>query len=136
MNVSKEGDAGLAQMIADYMEKGFLENIIDMFRHDSGLYLLVGGLIQDERVRVRLGITALIEELSVCDRSNISKSTASLVPLLRHPDAVVRGDACNLLGIIGDRDAYAFVEKSLGDEDANVRLIAQEALEQIGHGRS
>jgi len=42
------------RMIADHMENGFLENIIDMFRHDTTLYSLVGELIQDERVRVRL----------------------------------------------------------------------------------
>jgi hypothetical protein len=44
----------MSSMIADYMEKGFLDNIIDMFTHDSTLYALIGHLIQDERVRVRI----------------------------------------------------------------------------------
>ena len=55
--------ADLVLLIADHMENGFLENIVDMFMHDSSLYKLTGSLIQDERVRVRIGITALMEEL-------------------------------------------------------------------------
>ena len=67
------GDAqSLIALIADHMESGFLENIIDMFRHDSGLYPLIGSLIQDERVRVRVGITALMEELKKLDAGNVS----------------------------------------------------------------
>ena len=78
----KDKDAALAEMIADYMEKGFLENIIDMYKHDSGLYRLIGILIQDERVRVRLGVTALMEDLSRSDRNNIGKSLPFILPPL------------------------------------------------------
>ena len=127
----KDNDAGLAQMIADYMERGFLENIIDMYRHDSGLYRLIGILIQDERVRVRLGITALLEDLSATDRGNVAKSVPFLLPLLEHGEAVVRGDVCNLLGIIGDRDTHSHLEKALEDENESVRTIAQEGLDQL-----
>jgi hypothetical protein len=28
----------LEKMIADYMEGGLLDNIVDMFKHDKGLY--------------------------------------------------------------------------------------------------
>jgi len=59
-------------MIADYMEKGFLENIIDMFKHDKGLYPLIGELMTDERMRVRLGISALVETLAKEDRNTIA----------------------------------------------------------------
>jgi len=61
MNKIKMTREELKTMIADYMEKGFLENIIDMFRHDGSLYSLVGELMTDERVRVRLGMSALVE---------------------------------------------------------------------------
>ena len=51
------------KMIADYMEGGYLDNIIDMFKHDKSLYEYIGDLMTDERMRVRIGATALMEEL-------------------------------------------------------------------------
>ncbi len=129
MQISPQSD--LQQMIADYMENGFLDNIIDMFRHDSSLYDLIGTLIQDERVRVRIGITALMEELKRLDPANIICAKKNLLPLLAHTDAVVRGDAANLIGIIGDRESLPFLEPCLLDTHEGVRIIAQEAIAQM-----
>ena len=124
-------DAGLKAMLADHMEAGFLENIIDMFRHDSSLYALIGDLIQDERVRVRIGTTALMEELRKLDKGNISGALPALLPLTAHHDAVVRGDISNLLGIVASKEALPFLEKLLSDENPSVRLIAKEAIGEI-----
>lgn len=118
-------------MIADYMEKGFLENIIDMFRHDSNLYSLIGELIQDERVRVRIGITALIEELKKVDNDNIFRAAESLLPLLDYQDPTVRGDAANLLGLISDKASLPYLEKAMLDKNPDVRMLAKEAIEEI-----
>jgi len=79
MNKTGGADSSLVSMIADYMGKGFLENIVDMFRHDSKLYGLVGELIQDERVRVRIGVTALMEDLSVLDAPNVHCCCPTLI---------------------------------------------------------
>jgi hypothetical protein len=136
MEKKKEEDHNLVILIADYMESGFLENIIDMFRHDSGLYRLAGELIQDERVRVRIGITALIEELRKLDPEHISEAVPFLLPLLAHREPVVRGDSANLLGIIGDKKAIRALEPLLEDRNANVRLIAGEAIEEINRNFS
>lgn len=118
-------------MIADYMEKGFLENIIDMFKHDASLYGLIGKLIQDERLHVRVGITALMEEMKKGGDMNMLKALPELLPLLQHNNPVVRGDAANLMGIISDRSAAPFLEKLLTDENQDVRTIAEEAIEEI-----
>jgi hypothetical protein len=121
----------ISSMIADYMEKGFLENIVDMFRHDSTLYPLIGTLIQDQRVRVRIGVTALLEELKVKDGGNVSQALPGLLPLIDHENPVVRGDVSNLVGIIGGKEAVPFLEKLLADKDPDVRLISREAIEEI-----
>lgn len=121
----------LQQMIADHMENGFLENIIDMFRHDSSLYDLVGTLIRDERVRVRIGVTALIEELKRLDPVNVIRAQKNLLPLLASSEAVVRGDAANLISIIGDRGSLPFLEQCLLDIDEGVRTIAREAIAEM-----
>ena len=123
--------AELVKMISDHMENGFLENIIDMFRHDTTLYSLVGELIQDERVRVRLGVTALMEELKKICPDHVILAQEHLMPLLDHPEAVVRGDAANLIGIIGDRESIPQLERLLSDQNDNVRFIAKEAIEEI-----
>jgi len=120
------------RMIADHMENGFLENIIDMFRHDTTLYSLVGELIQDERVRVRLGVTALMEELKRLDPDHVILAQDHLLPLLDHTDAVVRGDTANLIGIIGDRKSLPGLKALLDDENGSVRIIAREAVQEIG----
>lgn len=131
MDNTENINSDLKSLIAEYMEKGFLENIIDMFRHDSELYTLIGELIQDERIRVRIGVTALMEELKKMDMANISKAVLNLLPLLNHSEPVVRGDAANLLGIIGDKSAISMLEKALQDENPEVRIIAKEALEEM-----
>ncbi len=121
----------LLQMISDYMENGFLENIIDMYRHDVTLYRLIGELIQDERIRVRLGVTALVEELKKIDPDHVILAQEHLLPLLHHADAVVRGDAANLVGIVGDDTSLYHLKALMEDENGNVRIIAHEAVQQL-----
>lgn len=123
----------LKKMIADYMENGFLENIIDMFSHDSSLYSLISPLLQDERVRVRIGITALVEELARRDAEHVAEAVPGLIGILEHTEPFVRGDAANLLGFIGDSAALPFLRKAVEhDADPNVRLLAAEAINDIG----
>jgi hypothetical protein len=125
----------MTTMIADYMEKGFLENIIDMFKHDNNLYPLIGDLMMDERMRVRLGVAALVETLVKEDSDNVPRSINAIARLLQEPNSTTRGDAAYLLGIIGHSDALPFLKNVLADEDARVREIAREAIEEIGKGK-
>ncbi len=128
-------DKALREMIADYMEKGFLENITDMYRHDSNLYYMIADLMKDERIRVRLGISALVETLSEEDKKNIRKAIPGLIQNLNDEDARVRGDAAYLLGMIGDRDIVPHLMKLLDDDDDGVREIAEDSISEI-NGRS
>jgi HEAT repeat protein len=132
MSEIKIESSELRQMIADYMENGFLENIIDMFKHDNSLYPLIGELMTDERVRVRLGMSALVETLKEKDPENIYSALPNILPLLRHNEPVIRGDAAYLLGIIGYEGSVPLLEKTAGDDtNKEVRLIAKEAVEDI-----
>ena len=124
-------DFDIKTMIADYMEKGFLENIIDMFKHDRSLYPLIGGLMTDERMRVRLGISALVETLAKEDSDNIARSIQSIAALLKDQNPTIRGDAAYLLGIIGQRKAIPFLVEAADDDNPGVREIAREAIEEI-----
>jgi hypothetical protein len=121
----------LKSMVLDYMEKGFLENIIDMFRNDESLYPLVIDMIQDKRMRVRLGATALVEETVQTHPGPFIQLIPSIAKLLQDENPTVRGDAANLLDIIGHKDALPFLLDALDDADANVREIVEEAVRNI-----
>ena len=120
----------LKEMIADYMEGGYLDNIVDMFKHDENLYEYVGYLMTDERMRVRIGVTALMEELRKVS-GRVEKAVPRIIPLLEDENPVTRGDAAYLLGIIGDRKAIPYLERMIKDENGNVSLIAKEAIDDI-----
>lgn len=118
-------------MIADYMEKGFLENIVDMFKHDRSLSPLIADLMRDERMRVRLGISALVETLAEEDRASITNAIPGIVDLLRNENPTIRGDAAYLLGIIGHREVIPFLTEAADDDNPGVRQIVREAIEEI-----
>ena len=121
----------LKKMIADYMEGGLLDNIIDMFKHDKNLYELVTELMTDERMRVRIGVTALLETLNLEDPENVKKTIPRILFLLKHENPVIRGDAAYILGTIGDREVVPSLQEIISDENENVRIIAKEAIEDI-----
>lgn len=121
----------LEKMIADYMEGGLLDNIVDMFKHDKGLYQYIGALMTDERMRVRIGVTALLEILKKEDSENISKAIPFILPLLKDENPVTRGDAAYTLGVIGSKDTIPFLCEITNDENVNVSDIAKEAIEEI-----
>jgi HEAT repeat protein len=118
-------------IIADYMEKGFLENIIDMFKHNVSLYAYIGDLIKDERLVVRIGVSALIDTLTHEEPENISRAIPFILPLLKDQKSFLRSDAAYFLGMIGHKDVLPFLREAANDEDENVRIIAKEAIEEI-----
>jgi HEAT repeat protein len=123
--------ADMLAMLADHMEAGFLESIIDMFRHDRSLYRLVAELVADERSRVRIGTAALVEEL----RDEHAEEVHSLIPevaaLLTHEGPIIRADAVYLLSVIGHRDALPCLEEALGGESDAVRQVVRETIEEL-----
>lgn len=118
-------------MLLDYMEKGFLENIVDMFTHDEALYPFIIDMIRDERLRVRLGGTALVEELAKKRPEPLVRLIPEIAGLLNDGNPTVRGDGANLLDIIGHPDALPFLRAAENDEDGNVRAIVREAINEI-----
>lgn len=124
-------DNELKTMVLDHMEKGFLENIIDMFRHDESLFPLIIDMIKDERMRVKLGATALVEEMVKLKPEPLIKLIPDIAALLKDENPTVRGDGANILGIIGHEDVLPFLSGMGNDEDPNVREIVRDALQAI-----
>jgi HEAT repeat protein len=118
-------------MVADYMDEGLLENIILMFRHDSALYPMVADLLQDERIRVRIGAVALVESLYELDTEGVSAIATAVARLLGDASATIRGDAAYAVGLTGTAAHAEAVRTLLDDPFADVREIASDALEAI-----
>lgn len=121
----------LKTMVLDYMNDGYLENIMDMFKHDEALFPLVVDMIKDERVRVRLGAAALVEELVKVSREPFIKLIPELGRLLQDPNPTLRGDAAYLLGVIRDAEALPFLLNAKEDENRFAREIICDAIAEI-----
>jgi len=119
-------------MLIEYMGKGFLDNIIAMFRQDGSLFRFVADMLGAADLRVRLGTVALVEELAAERGSELRAAVPGLIELLNHGNPTVRGDAASVLGTIKDRSARAALEACLQDSHPGVREAARDALADIG----
>jgi len=122
------------KMITDYMENGYLENIIDMFKHDPEYYQHIGSMLGDERMGVRIGTIALVETLVDVENNNLPASIPGVASLLNDPNVTIRGDAAHLLGIIGHKNALPYLQNALHDEHEMVRENVSEAIDEIKYG--
>lgn len=121
----------MRQMIADYMETGFLENISEMFRQDPSLFSHLPYLMSDIRGRVRLGTVALVEGLIGEFEEELRAQIPELATLLHLDDATVRADAAYLMGIIGGPQALSFLEQGGEDPDLQVRQLIAETIGEL-----
>lgn len=131
---NQQENAAMIKMIADHMENGFLENIIDMFKHDKSYYPFIGEMLGDERMGVRIGTVALVETLKTEDIENVLLAIPGIAKLLKDSNATIRGDAAYLLGIIGHEDALPFLGYAHNDENDHVREAVEEAIKEIKEG--
>jgi HEAT repeat protein len=121
----------MLKLISDYLEAGYLDNIIDMFRHDKSLYKLIPELIKDERIRVRIGTVALVESLIDKDRSHIISLIPHIAVALKNENATIRGDAAYLLGVIGHRNGLPYLKEAIYDTHELVRETILDAIKEI-----
>lgn len=111
------------------MEKGFLSNIASMFKADTSLYGMIGELMQDERLMVRVGVTALMEELQEARPGEARAAVPFLSPLLGHESATIRGDAAYLIGLVGEGEDMNLLRPLLEDSNPQVVEIVRDFLD-------
>lgn len=120
--------------MADFLEKGLLENLVSLFKADPSLYPLLRELLGDEGIGVRLGTSALVESLAEAGAPHDARAAKALLPLLESSRPVLRGDAVYLLGVIGRTEALPRLRPLLDDDNEDVREAAAEAVERIEGG--
>ena len=125
-----------AARVAEFLGKGLLDVLVDLFKADPALYDLLGELLASPQLGVRLGASALVEELAATDPGRRPLAAAALAPLLAADDPVQRGDAAWLLGFVGGAPELAALETlAAQDPNADVREAAAEAAQQIREKR-
>jgi len=125
-------DHAMKSMLVEYMDKGFLENIMAMFKQDSSLYRFIADMLGDDNLRVRLGATALVEELAGDHLQELRAAVPGIIGLLTHENPTIRGDAASALGIIKDPSAISALRACLQDVHPGVREVARDALSEMG----
>jgi HEAT repeat protein len=118
-------------MLIEYMGKGFLDNIIALFKQDRSVYRFIPDMLGDENLRVRLGTVALVEELAAEHEDELRAAIPGLIELLKHGNPTIRGDAASVLGTIKDASARKALEACLHDIHPGVREAARDALADI-----
>ena len=85
-------------------------------------------LLEDAQspIQVRIGVSALLEGFEGSDA--LRGLLPQLIALSAHPDQRLRSDACHFLGLSHDAAAREALQRRTGDNHAEVREIAAEAL--------
>ncbi|HEB50199.1 MAG TPA: HEAT repeat domain-containing protein [Desulfobulbus sp.] len=121
-------DEELLRVIADFLDMGYVENIVAMFKQEPRYYRWTGQLLQDERFAVRLGISVLFEYLVQERPHEVGLAVPSLAEALESDLARVRGEAVSVLGIIGTPEALAHVRTMVNDPDPQVTEVVRDIL--------
>jgi len=124
----KNEQAELITVIADFLELGHVENIIAMFKQDTSLYALSGELLRDERFMVRMGMAVLFEELKALRPQEVALAIPALLPILSEETPWMRGEAVNLLAIIGTSEALANIKPLADDPEPQIREMVADIL--------
>jgi HEAT repeat protein len=121
-----------ASRVADFLGRGLLDVLVDLFKAEPALYGLLGELLASPDIGVRLGASALVEELAAADPARRPLAAAALSPLLGEADSVRRGDAAYLLGFVGGPTELVPLETlAATDPNADVREAAAEAAGKV-----
>ena len=121
-------DEELVRVMADFLAMGHVENIVAMFRQEERYFDWVDHFLEDERFSVRLGTAVLFEYLLADGSDAATPALPALERALHHAQPWVRGEAVNILRMLGTVKALELVADVKQDPDAQVREIAADIL--------
>jgi len=121
----------MADYFSELMLAGEIKKVHQMLEKNPETFSALIQLIGNEKttLSVRIGVGAVIEEFS--GSKLLKQYIPSLAKLTHHYETRIRNDACYYLGLSHDEEARQYIEPLLNDNDAEVREIAEEALEEL-----
>jgi len=125
--------AGLSEYFHELLKAGQLDKASRIAARGGpslqALLQLLGD--PDTELTARIGVNAIIEGLE--GDPVLAESVKALTALTLHADAHVRGDAAHLLSYTHLPEVKALLTGLLQDSNSDVREIAREGLERLGH---
>ena len=115
-------------VIADFLDLGLVENMISLCRQEPWQIAVSADLVTDERLRVRLGVAVLFEELQAFCPEELARAVPVLAEHCSHPQAWVRGEAATLLALTGTAKALPFLQQLQNDPSPQVVELVRDLL--------
>lgn len=136
LTLNSADEREFTKLIAEDLESGALEKVIELFRYNKTLFQVVSNLLRDDRMKVRLGANMLIDELREEKPDDVKLALPGLLPLLSDESPTIRGDAADMIGMIGTSDNIPLLQSLLDDDNHQVVEIAAEAIDTINNNNS
>jgi len=121
----------MADYFSQLMLAGEINKVHQMLEKAPETFSALIELIGDEKttLSVRIGVGAVLEEFS--GSKLLKEHISSLAKLTHHKETRIRNDACFYLGLSHDEEARQYIEPLANDSNAEVREIAEDALEEL-----
>lgn len=124
-------ESGMSDYLNDQLSQGRLSEMQSQLKRNPDMLHALMPLLADSEtpLEIRLGIDAMLESVEPEKLRDISDD---LIQLSQSENPRIRSDATWYLSLAGDESMRPHIENRLKDEDASVREIAQDALENLG----
>ena len=131
MKLSQEDLLEFVTLLTLDLENGHIEKAVSLFQYNKTLYQTLGKLLSEGSMFVRLGVNMLLEDLMEIRPDEVQEALPFIIPLLKDENPTIRGDAADIIGIIGGVEHLYLLEAMLADEHSQVVEVVEEAIESI-----
>ncbi len=129
--VSEDDIKEFTSLISQDLENGDIEKAVSLFQYNKTLYATIGYMVKEGNMFVRLGVNLLLEDLKEIKPEDVKLAIPQILPLLKDENPTVRGDAADILGIIGGKEQIQDLTPLLKDEHKQVIEIVKESIESL-----
>lgn len=118
------------EVLRSMLERGLTAEAAERIREGKGREALVSLFLEPE-LSTRMGVLVVLGQVLEKDREALTAMVPSLLGLLSHDDARIRGDVADFLGGSGDARAIPHLERLTQDPDPEVAEAASDALDRL-----
>lgn len=125
--------AALQGQFDQWLSNGQADDVINTLKDKPQTMQAIMQLLGDPAtvLSTRIGIGVVIEEFA--GSGLLNTHLALLSEFAAHDDVRIRADACHYLGMTANSDAIPVLKACLDDDDAEVREIASDSLEELSN---